>query len=87
MPLLETNDKRTEMAAHVHRAHTGELCKISWSQRSLLWDIQSLRGQAAAVSFTTGGAKNTAVLKKLCIENGISFVKLGEFHPIKSDVI
>ena len=30
-----------------------------------------------------GGAKNTAVLMKLCIENGISFVKLGKIHEIR----
>ena len=30
-----------------------------------------------------GGAKKTAALKKLCEENGISFVKLGKFHNIK----
>ena len=36
VPWLETNDKRNEMCAHVRcvRAHTGELRKISWSQRS-----------------------------------------------------
>lgn len=30
-----------------------------------------------------GGAKKTAALKKLCEENGISFVKLGKFHNIR----
>jgi len=30
-----------------------------------------------------GGAKKTAELKKLCEENGISFVKLGKFHNIR----
>lgn len=29
-----------------------------------------------------GGAKKTAALKKLCEENGISFVKLGQFHNV-----
>ena len=30
---------RLPSAHSVHHAHTGELSKISWSQRSLLWDI------------------------------------------------
>ncbi|XP_077354948.1 zinc finger protein 862-like [Festucalex cinctus] len=30
-----------------------------------------------------GGAKNTATLRKMCQENGISFVKLGKFHNIR----
>ena len=33
--------------------------------------------------YKKGGAKNPAVLMKLCIENGISFVKLGTFHEIR----
>ena len=61
----------------VHHTHTGALHKISWSQRALLWDMQSLHGQAAAVLFTKGGEKT------LNTENEISFVKLGKFYNIR----
>ena len=33
--------------------------------------------------YKKGGAKKTAALKRLCEENGISFVQLGKFHNIR----
>ena len=46
---LEANDKFSLGVAVVLCGHTLENCNISWSQRSLLRAIPTLRGQASAV--------------------------------------
>ena len=83
-PLLETNDRsalKCALMCAVHHAHTGELCKMSCSQRYRETFTRSM--VKLLQLFTKGGAKHTGVLKKLCVVNGISFVKLGTFHNFR----
>ena len=63
----KSNLKCALMCAVLH-SHTGELRKISWSQLSLLWDINCSLVKLLQFYFQKGRAKNIAVLKKLFIE-------------------
>lgn len=65
-------------------AHTLENCAKS-ADRSVPYCDTFNRSVVRLLQFylQRGGAKNTAALKKVCEENGISFIKLGKFHNIR----
>ena len=69
--------------------HTLENCTKSADHNVSYCEIFNhsvLRSSCCRFIYEKGGSKNTTVLKKLCIENGISFVKLGMFHNIRWSV-
>ena len=74
------NDKRTVMCAHVccaprtrwTTAQKSADCNVPYCEIFKCSVVRLLQFYKKK-----GEAKNTAVLKKLCIENGISLVKLG----------
>lgn len=65
-------------------AHTLENCAKS-ADRNVPYCETFNRSVVKLLQFylQKAGAKKTAELKKLCEENGISFVKLGKFHNIR----
>jgi hypothetical protein len=76
------------MCAHVRCVRCAPRTHWRTAQKQLIATFLTVRYSNApwssCCSFTKrGGAKNTAVLKKLCIENGISFMKLTTFHKIR----
>lgn len=75
-----TKFAQTELAVAgdslVHCTHPWELREISCETFNL--SVVKL----LQFYLQKGGAKKTAVLKKLCEDNGISFLKLGKFHNI-----
>ena len=68
----------------LYTAHTLENCTKS-ADRNVLYCETFKRSVVRLLQFylQKGWAKETAALKKLCEENGISFVKLGKFHNIR----
>ena len=85
VPWLETNDKRTEMCAVWERprytlwrtAQNRAFCAIS--KHSV---VKRLRFDKKIIN-KCEKQKNTTVLKKLCIQNRISFVEPGKPHEIR----
>ena len=82
----KTNDVHAEMCARVRRgALTGETSKQNHADHNVRHYESFGRSVVKLVTFVCflqkgGSEKNTAVLKKVCVEKGISFVKMGTFH-------